>query len=224
MIAEKNGHDRRRRFVGAEPVIVGRRGDGGAQQIAIVIDGAQDGGEKYQELQVLLRRFAGLEQIVTLRISHGPVVVFAAAVDAGKGLFVQQQRQSVAVGRFFQNFHDQLIAVGSHIGFGKDRRNFELMRRHLVVAGFGRHAHFVELDLRVLHESEDAVLDGAKVMVLQLLSLGRFRAQQRSAGDAQVRTQRKKRLVDEKILLLGADGGDNPVGFAVAEEPQYFQG
>ena len=60
-------------------------------------------------------------------------------------------------------------------------------------------------------------------MVLQLLSLGRFRAQQRSAGDAQVRTQRKKRLVDEKILLLGADGGDHPVGFAVAEQLQYFQ-
>jgi len=193
-------------------VIVARRGDRGAEQIAVVIDCAQNRDQENQKLQILLRGPAGLEQIAALTIAYRPVVVFAAAVDAGEGLFMQEQGEIMAVGDALEDLHDEMVAVRPDIGLGVDRHDLELVRRHLVVARLGRDPHLVEFGLGVLHEGQHPLLDGAEIVVLKLLPLGRPRADEGAAGDAQVRTQIVESLVDEKILLLRADGGDHPAG------------
>jgi hypothetical protein len=51
----------------------------------------------------------------------------------------------------------------------------------------------------------DARPDGAEVVVVELLALGRLGAEERAAAEAQVLALLVERLVDEEILLLGAD-------------------
>ena len=94
-VAEEDRDDRRRRFVGAEAVIVAGAGDAEAQQPLELVDGAQHGGAEHQELDVVVRRVAGVQQVVAQVVAHAPVVVLAGAVDAGERLLVQQARQAV---------------------------------------------------------------------------------------------------------------------------------
>ena len=55
-VAEEDRDDRRRRFVGAQPVIVAGAGDAGAEQALPLVDRAQDRRAEHQELQVVVRR------------------------------------------------------------------------------------------------------------------------------------------------------------------------
>ena len=94
LIAEEHGHDSGGRLVRAEAVVVAGRGHGQTEQILIVVDGLNYRAQKQQELGVFMRRFAGGQQVYARVGCDGPVVVLAAAVDAVKGLFVQQTDQS----------------------------------------------------------------------------------------------------------------------------------
>ena len=102
-----------------------------------------------------MRSLAWIEEIVAVEIGaargdrHGPVVVLAAAVDAGKRLFVQKHREVMASRDFSQNFHRELIMIGRDIGFFENRRGLELARRHFVVAGLDRNAELIKLDTRL---------------------------------------------------------------------------
>ena len=64
LVAEEDRDDGRRGFVGAEAVIVGGAGDGDAQQLGILGHGADDGDAEDQELGVVVRRVAGVEQVL----------------------------------------------------------------------------------------------------------------------------------------------------------------
>ena len=55
-VAEEDRDDRRRRFVGAEAMIVAGAGDAGAEQPLPLVHGAQHGGAEHQELDVVVRR------------------------------------------------------------------------------------------------------------------------------------------------------------------------
>ena len=89
-IAQKNRNDGRRRFVRAQSVVVARGCHGKPQKILIVIDRFQDRAQEQQELRVFVRRIARRQQICAFVGGDGPVVVLAAAVDAGERFFVQQ--------------------------------------------------------------------------------------------------------------------------------------
>ena len=93
-----------------------------------------------QELQVLRRRVARVEQVVPGVGAHRPVVVLARAVDAGERLLVQQADQAVAAGDVLQHLHRQLLVVGADVRVLEDRRELVLRRGDLVVAGLDRHA------------------------------------------------------------------------------------
>ncbi len=86
-----------------------------------------------------------------------------------------------------------------------DRRHLELPRRDLVVAGLGRDAEPPELAVEIHHEGEDPLADRAEVLVLELLALGRCRAEQGPAGEEQVGTVLGEPPIDEEIFLLGSD-------------------
>ena len=57
--AQEDGHDRRRRLVGAQAVVVARVGDGRAQQVRVHVDAADDGQQERQELGVGMRVLPG---------------------------------------------------------------------------------------------------------------------------------------------------------------------
>ena len=67
LVAEEDRDDRRRGLVGAEAVVVAGRGDDGAQQAAVLVHGADDRGAEHQELGVVVRRVAGIEQVALRR-------------------------------------------------------------------------------------------------------------------------------------------------------------
>ena len=72
--------------------------------------------KKQQKLRVLLGRIPGLQQVGAGVGAQGPVVVLAAAVDARKGLFVEQADQAVALGHYLHDLHSQLVLVRRQIG------------------------------------------------------------------------------------------------------------
>ena len=85
------------------------------------------------------------------------------------------------------------------------------------MARLRRDAELPELALDVVHEREDAVRNRAEVVVLKLLALRGRRAEERAAGENEVRTLLPVLLVDEEVFLLGAERATG-VGLFLAEE------
>ena len=67
-----------------------------------------------------------------------------------------------------------------------DRSQLMLGRGHLVVLGPGRHPQLPQFHVQILHISAHPLADGAEVMVLQLLALGRGSAEQGAPGEDQI--------------------------------------
>jgi hypothetical protein len=89
----------RRRLVCAEPVVVAGGGDGDAQQVLIIVHRLDDRAEKSRNCAFSWAFRPGSKQVLPVSVEMRPVVVLAAAVDAGKGLFVEQADQAVALRR-----------------------------------------------------------------------------------------------------------------------------
>ncbi len=102
-------------------------------------------------------------------------------------------------------------------------RHLELAGRHLVVAGLGRDAQAPQLAVEIHHERQDPLADGAEVLVLQLLALGRRGAEQGAAGEHEVRALLGQAAVDQEVLLLGTDVGEHARGRGVVEPAQDAQ-
>ena len=188
------------------------------------VDGLDDGRAEEQEEQVLVRRVARLEQVHARVGAHRPVVVLAGAVDAGERLLVQQADEPVAAGDVLHDLHRQLLVVGADVGVLEDRRDLVLGRRDLVVAGLDRHAELGQLLLGLEHAGEHALGDRAEVVVVELLALRRLGAEQRAAGGHEVRALEVVLLVDQEVLLLGADRREHVRGGRVAEQRERADG
>ena len=171
-----------------------------------------------------MRRLARLEQVDARVGAHRPVVVLARAVDAGERLLVQQADEPVAAGDVLHDLHRQLLVVGADVGVLEDRRDLVLGRRDLVVAGLDRHAELGQLVLGLEHAGEHALGDRAEVVVVELLALRRLGAEQRAAGDDEVGALEVVLLVDQEVLLLGADRREDVLGGRVAEQRQRADG
>ena len=182
-----------------------------------MLDRANDGREEGEELGVGVRGLARLEQVLAVVRGHRPVVVLARAVDALEGLLVQKRGQAVLERELLHEAHEQHVVVRAHRGGLEHGRELELSRRDLVVAGLGGNAHAPQLTVEVHHERQDALADGAEILVLELLALGRGRAEERAAGEDQVRAELGETTIDQEVLLLGTDGGEDALGGGVAE-------
>ena len=97
LIAQINRDDRRRGFVGAQAVIVPRRGHRHAEQAGIFIDRADHCTDEREELRIFVRRGTGIQQVLAFGSRQRPVVVLARAIDAREGLFVQQTGQAILI-------------------------------------------------------------------------------------------------------------------------------
>ena len=211
-VAEEDRNDRRRRLVGPEAVIVPGAGDRETHQPLELVHRAQHGRTEDEELDVVVRRVARIEQVVPEVVAHAPVQVLAGAVDPGERLLVHQAREAVFRRHPSQHLHRHHLVISGDVGVLEDRGELELAGRDLVVPRLHRHADLVELALDVHHEGEHALGDGAEVVVLHLLALRRAGAEQRAAGVDQVRTAEIELPVDKKVLLLGAAGGVDALG------------
>ena len=176
------------------------------KQVAVPGDRADDRDQEEQELGVLVRRIAGLEQVVARVVGQRPVEVLARAVDAGERLLVQQELEAVAVGHALHGLHHQHVVVGRDVGVLEGDGQLVLGRRDLVVPGLDRHAQLVKLGLGLEHAGQDALGDGAEVMVLHFLALGGLGAEEGPAGVDQVGPGEVEVLVDQEVLLLGPGG------------------
>ena len=172
LISQKNGDNGGRRLVGAQAVVIsgGRYGD--AQQILIFIHSLHHGGQEEQKLHVFVWALAGIQQVLTSVRGEGPVVVLAAAVDPVKWFFVKQADQPVAGGYIFHGLHGELVVVGCDVGGSEDGGQFMLRRSSLVVLCLGKDAQLPKLFVQFFHKGRNPGLDGAEVMVFQLLPLG----------------------------------------------------
>ena len=145
--------------------------------------------------------------------------MLAGAVHAGKGLFIQQASQSMALRHLFHGLHYDLVMIHSDVRRLIDGSQLMLRGSHLVVLGLCGHAQLPQLYVQILHESADALSDHAEVMILQLLSLGSRRAEQRTAGEDQVGSFQIFLTVNQEILLLRSDGGRHLGRLRIAEQP-----
>ena len=104
----------------------------------------------------------------------------------------------------------------------KDGGELVLARRNLVMLGLGRHAELPQLVVELLHELVDGGSDGAEVVLLKLLALDGRAAEEGASGKPQVRACEEILLLDEEVLLLGADGGDDAAWRAAEEGKDAF--
>ena len=147
---------------------------------------------------------AGVEQVALRGVAEREVHVLAGAVDARERLLVQEAREAEALRDAPERDHHELLVVGRDVARLEHRRELELAGRHLVVPRLGRNAELEELLLDRDHEPDDALGDGAEVVVLELLALGRHRAEERAPREHEVGPGVVEAAVDEEVLLLGA--------------------
>ena len=223
LVSEEDRDDGRRRLVCAQPVVVAGRGDAQAQQPLIVVHGLDDGHQKQQELCVLIGGLARAQQVDPGVRGQGPVVVLPAPVDPGEGLFMQQAHQVVLPGDLLHDLHHQLVVVRGDVADREDRGKLVLARGDLVVLGLGVDAQLPQLLVQVLHVRLYPRLDGAEIVVVQLLPLRRLGPEQGPPGIDQVLPLQVHIPVDEEVFLFRADVGNHALHMAVPEQMQHPQ-
>ena len=150
--------------------------------------------------------------------------MLAGAVDAGEGLFVQQAGEAVLRGHTLHDLHGELVVVGGDVGGGVDGGQLVLRGGDLVMLCFGQHAELPQLPVQIGHVRGHAGFDGAEVMVVELLPLGRTGAEQRAAREHEILALVEQRLVHEEVFLLRAGAGAHALDGVVSEQAQDTQG
>ena len=94
----------------------------------------------------------------------------------------------------------------------------------LIVLGLGENAQPPQLLVQILLKLRDSGPDSGKVMVVQLLTLGSGRTEEGPTGKPQILPLGVQVLRQQKIFLLRAYAGDDPLRLGVAEKPQNADG
>ena len=89
--------------------------------------------------------------------------------------------------------------------------------------GLRRNAELPELLVEVVHELGYLWLQYAEVVILHLLALRCRCADQGTAGEHEVLTLGVEVLIDQEVLLLGADGGVDAGNLLLAEDVQQLR-
>jgi hypothetical protein len=159
------------------------------EQTLVQINRADDSGTESKELGVVVRVVARLEQIAHACTTDGPVDVLAGTVDAGERLFSQEADETMLSGDPLQERHREHLVIVCNVRRFVNRSYFELRWGDFVVASLDRDTQFEALALGLHHASEDAIRDGAEVLVFELLTLGRLRTEEGAATGVNIRTE-----------------------------------
>ena len=217
LVPEEDRDDRGGRFVGPQAVIVGSGRHDRTQQRRVRVHRSDHGGAEDQELGVLVRRLAGIEEVALGRVAEREVDVLARAVHARERLLVEQAGHPVPLGHAPERHHEELLVVGREIGGLEHGGHLVLPGGDLVVPRLHRNAELVELALALEHEGQHALRDGAEVVILELLPLRRGGAEQGAARRHQVGSREVEGPVDEEVLLLRA--GEREDGRGLGASP-----
>ena len=220
LIPKENGNNSRRCFRRAQTMVIAMAGSRHTQNIRILIHTFDDGCQENQELRVFMGCFAGVQQILPIIGTHGPVIVFAAAIYTGKGFFMKQTSQTMVAGNTFHGFHNQLVMVCCCVAVTENRRQFMLCRRYFVMLCFCGNTQFPQFHIQFMHEAGDSFFDAAEIMVIQFLPFGRRRTKQCSACKDQVFSLIIQFTVNEEILLFCAGIYADLFGCCVAKQTQ----
>ena len=207
LIAQKHGDHSRRRLVGTQAMIVSGGGHSSPQKALVVVHSLHNGHQKQQELRVFIGRLPRREKVDAGIGGQGPVIMLTAAVDPGKGLFLEQAHQAMPRRHFLHNLHSQLVLVGSDVGGGENRCQLVLGGSHLVVLRFSQNAQLPKLLIQVGHVGLYPGLDRAEIVVVQLLALGGLGPEQGPAGVNEIAALIVYFLINKEILLLCAHRG-----------------
>ncbi len=137
---------------------------------------------------------------------------------------MEEAGEAILFGDPAQGGHDHVLVVGGDVGVLVDRSEFVLAGGHFVVAGLHGDAQLEEFAFGVEHAGQDALGDGAEVLVFELLALGGFGAEERAAADGEVRAREVEVAVDEEVFLFRSGGGEDVAGIGVAEDLQHALG
>ena len=188
------------------------------------MDSLEHGGKENEEANVLMRCLPGFEQVQPIelgRISddrHRPVAVFSGSVDSGERFFVEDGLQTMSERDTTKRCHHELVVVDGEIRFLEVRRHLELTRRDFVVTSSDWHAELVELELCFGDATLDALRNSAEVVILELLSARGRRTDESTSAHDEVRTHSKVGAIDEEILLLGTERGEDALHSLVADK------
>ena len=89
--------------------------NGNSEKILIIVNRLYNGAEEEQELCVIARSFAGLKEVNSFVCGYRLVIVFAAAVNACKGLLVKQANHIMLLCNLLHNLHCELVMVGRNV-------------------------------------------------------------------------------------------------------------
>ena len=201
-------------------MVVAGEGHRGPEEVLVFVHTLHKGRQEQQELGVLAGGLAGLEEVFAGVGVQGPVIVLAGAVDAGKGLFMEQTHHVMLVGDLLHDLHGELVVVAGGVGIGVHRGHLVLGGGHLVVLGLAVDAQGPEIFVQVLHVGRHPGTDGAVIVVIQLLTAGGLGAEEGAAGHPQVLPLAVHLFIHQEVLLLRADAGDDPAALSVSEQPE----
>jgi hypothetical protein len=103
-----------------------------------------------------------------------------------------------------QRDHQELLMISREIGVLEDRGNLELAGCDLVVPGFDRNTELEQFALAFEHEGEHPLGNRAEIVILEFLTFGRRRAEERTSRAEQVGTGKEEVQIDQEVLLLRA--------------------
>ena len=144
--------------------------------------------------------------------------MLSGTIDSGKGLLVKQTGHSVAACHLFHGLHRHLIMIHSQVCLLVNRSQLMLCRRCLVVLRLCCHAQLPQLYIQIPHIGADSLPDSPKIMVIQLLSLGRHSPEQSSSCINQILSLEILIPVYHKVFLLRSYRRNNPLGCRISEE------
>ena len=119
-----------------------------------------------------------------------------------------EQAHQIVPGRHpLHGLHSQLVLIRRNIAGGINRRQFMLAGCNFFVLRFGGDAQLPQLIVQLLHKRLNAGINRTEIMIVQLLTLRRFRAEQSAPGKAQIFSFFIQILVYQEIFLFTADAG-----------------
>ena len=150
--------------------------------------------------------------------------MLTGAVDSLKGLLMKQTYKSMSVRNLSHHIHGQLVVIHRYVGGIKDRRKLMLAGSHFIMLCLCRNSQLPKLLVQLMHISCDSGLQGTEVMILHLLSLGRFCAQKGSAGKYQVSSLFKCFFFHQEIFLFGSHCSGYTGNLLIAENMKNLGG
>ena len=161
-----------------------------------------------QETKILTRLIARLKQVLIV-CRERPVIVLTRTVDILKGFLVLKAGKAMVSCKKLELLHGQKVVINSESSLLKDGCKLVLARCYLVMLSLCRNTQLPELIIKLFHKVIDGWTNGAKVVLVKLLTFAWFATKEGTTTQNKVRALLKVFLFDKEVLLLRSNVCDN---------------